>query len=73
VVAFKGRDPTRSKIVINKKIIEQVNTFNYLGNLVSYEKEKYIDNKITTFLKITGIINNTFEPNIVQKGTRIKL
>jgi hypothetical protein len=49
VIAFKGRDPTRSKIVINNEIIEQVNTFNYLRNLVSYEKEKYIDNKIQNF------------------------
>jgi predicted ATP-grasp superfamily ATP-dependent carboligase len=39
-MAFKGRDAKRSKIVINNKIIEQVNTFNYLGNLVPYEKEK---------------------------------
>jgi hypothetical protein len=53
VMAFKGTDPTRSKTVINNKIIEQVNIFNYLGNFLSYEKEKYIDNKITTFLKIT--------------------
>jgi hypothetical protein len=29
-----------------------------------------IDNKI---VKITGIINNTFKPNRVQKGTQIKL
>jgi hypothetical protein len=28
VMAFKGRDRTRSKIIINNKIIEQVNTFN---------------------------------------------
>jgi hypothetical protein len=49
VMSCEGRDPTRSKIVINNKIIEQVNTFNYLGNLVSYEKEKDIDNKITKF------------------------
>jgi hypothetical protein len=41
--------------------------------LISYEKGKDIDNKIRTFLKITGIINNTFKPNKVQKGTRIKL
>jgi hypothetical protein len=61
VIVFKGRDPTRSKMVINNKIIEQVNTFIYLGNLVSYEKEKDIDNKSTKFLKITGIINNTFK------------
>jgi hypothetical protein len=58
VMSFKGKDPTRSKIVINNKIIEQVNTFNYFGNLVSYEKGKDIDNKITIFLKITGLINN---------------
>jgi hypothetical protein len=45
VMAFKGRDPTRSEIVINNNIAEQVNTFNYLGNLVSYEKEKDIYNK----------------------------
>jgi hypothetical protein len=67
-----GRDPTRSKIVINNKIIEQVNTFMCLGNLISYEKEKDIENKITKLLKITGI-NNKFKPNKVQKGTRIKL
>jgi hypothetical protein len=48
-----GRDPTRSKTVINNKIIEQVNMFNYSGNLVSYEKEKDVVNKIKTFLKIT--------------------
>jgi hypothetical protein len=43
VTAFMGRDPTGSEIVINNKIIEQVTTFNYLGNLVSYEKkQRYI-------------------------------
>jgi hypothetical protein len=63
VIAFKGRDTTRSKIIIiNNRIIEQVNTFNYLGNLVSYEKDKDLDSKITKFLKISGIINNTFKP-----------
>jgi hypothetical protein len=43
VMAFRGRDPTGSEIVINNKIIKQVTTFNYLGNLVSYEKkQRYI-------------------------------
>jgi hypothetical protein len=27
----------------------------------------------TKFLKIGGLINNTFKPNKVQKGTQIKL
>jgi len=33
-MAFKGGDPIRTKIVIDNKIIEQVNSFNYLGNTV---------------------------------------
>ena len=28
-MAFRGRDPVRTKIVIDNKIIEQVNSFNY--------------------------------------------
>ena len=30
-MAFDGRDPVRTKIVIDNKIIEQVNMFTYLG------------------------------------------
>jgi hypothetical protein len=43
-------------IVIDNKIIEQVNSFNYLGNMISYEKELDIDNKLHNYLKITGIL-----------------
>jgi hypothetical protein len=32
-IAFKGRDPVRSKIVVNNSIIEQTNTCNYVGCL----------------------------------------
>jgi hypothetical protein len=35
IKAFSGKDPVRSKIFINNKIIEQVNTFNYLGCTLS--------------------------------------
>ena len=38
-MAFKGRDPVRTKILIDNKIIEQVKMFNYLGNMISFEKE----------------------------------
>jgi hypothetical protein len=57
----------------HKESQSRLNSFNYFGNLVSYEKEKDIDSKVTNILKITGIINNTFKPNKVQKGARIKL
>ena len=61
-MAFKGRDPMRTKIVIDYKIIEQVIFFNYLGNVISYEGELDIDNKLNNLLKITGILNNVFRP-----------
>jgi len=61
-IAFKGRDPVRTKIVIDDKNIEQVNLFTYLGNMISYEGELHIDNKLNNFLKITGILNNVFRP-----------
>jgi len=61
-MAFKGRDPVRTEIVIDNKIIEQVNSFNYFGYMMFYEKELDIDNKLHNYLKITGIINNVFKP-----------
>ena len=36
--------------------------FNYLGNMISYERELDIDNKLNKFLKIKGILNNVFRP-----------
>jgi len=48
-MAFKGRDPVRTEIVINNKIVEKVNSFKYLGNMISYEKELYIDNKFENY------------------------
>ena len=72
-MAFKGRDPVRNKIVIDNKVIEQVNLFNYLGTMISYEGELDIDNKLNNFLKITGILNNVFRPQNPLKKTRIKL
>ena len=60
-MAFKGRDPVQTKNVIDNKIIEQVNLFNSLGNMISYEGELDIDNKLNNFLEITGILNNVLE------------
>jgi len=45
----------RTEIVIDNNIIEQVNLFNCLGNMISYEGELDIDNKLNNFLQITGI------------------
>jgi len=72
-MAFKGRYPVRTKIVKDNKIIEQVIMFNYLGNMISYEKELDIDNKLHNYLKITGILNNVCKPQKTLKKTRLKL
>jgi len=48
-MAFKRRDPVRTNIVIENRIIEQVKLFNYLGNMLSYEKELDIDNKLHNY------------------------
>jgi len=39
LMAFKGREPVRSKIVIDNKIIDQVNYFNYLWNWYIMKKQ----------------------------------
>jgi hypothetical protein len=73
LMAFQGQEPVRSKIETGNKIIEQVNSFNYLENFVSYEKEMDIDSKMNNYLKTTGIINNMFIPQKTLKKTRLKL
>jgi len=66
-MAFSGRDPVRTKIVIDNKIIEEVNSFNYLKNIF-YEKELDIDNKLHIYLKITGTLINVFRlQNLLRK------
>ena len=60
-MALTGRDPVRSKIVTDNKITEQVNSFNYLRNVISYGKEVDTDSKLNNYLKI-GIMNSMFKP-----------
>jgi hypothetical protein len=42
-------------------------------NLVLYDEEVDIDNKLNNYLKKSGIINNIFRPQKTLKKTRIKL
>ena len=74
LMAFRGQDPVRSKIVIDNKNIEEVNSFNNLGHLICYEQETETDNKLNYYLKITGIINNyvTFTENFKEKNKTIQ-
>jgi hypothetical protein len=71
-MALKGRDPVRSKMVVNNNIIEQINTFSYPGGCISYQYEKGIIVSVTKFLQIMGIITRTLRPSQVQKHIRLK-
>ena len=72
-MSFTGGDPGRNKCIRENKIIEKANSFNCLGDVISYKKEVDIDNKLNNLLKITGINNNKFRPQKTLKKTRIKL
>jgi hypothetical protein len=54
IMAFKGTEPIRRKIIIDNMILEQVNTFTHLGCNISYQEERDIHSKITQFLLFTG-------------------
>ena len=73
VLAFHGKKPTRSKIVIDGKIIEQVKAFKYLGTDISYLGEVDVEKKITKFIKISGLINRIMPPNSLRRETRLKV
>jgi hypothetical protein len=55
-----------SEKVINNNVI-QINTFNYQGCTVSYEGENDTEDKISKFLKVTGLINTISKSLEVQK------
>ena len=62
LIASKGRETVRSKTVRDKKILEEVNSFNYLGNLISYEKDVDIDKETEKVFGKDRRPNNTFRP-----------
>jgi hypothetical protein len=46
---------------------ERVNSFNYLGYNLSYTDDKDMAIKISTFVKVTSVINHVFKPSQVQR------
>lgn len=72
VMAFKGREAVRSKIVVRNRAIEQVNTFKYLGCEISQQGEVDVDSKVEKFLKVTGALNRAMPAKSVRRETRIR-
>ena len=70
-MAFRGKEPIRTKIKINDKIKGQLSRFNYLGN----DKNCDIDVKLGKFqaIAVCGTINHIFFFNKVRRETKLKL
>jgi hypothetical protein len=70
-MAFEGKHPRRSKIVIDNKIMEHVSHFNYLGCDVSYNYDADLRIKLNKFQYMCGTIKRTLT-NKTRKDTQLK-
>lgn len=71
VMAFQGRYPIRSKIVVNNKTVEQIQHFTFLGADISFYGEIDINKKIERFNQMNGTIRRTLSSK-VRRDTLIK-
>jgi len=58
---------------VDNKCSQQVKIFTNLFCEISCENEKDVEQKLTKFAPILGIINNDFKPNLVQKFLIMKM
>lgn len=68
VMAMKGKEIQRAKIVINNQIIEQTSTFKYLGSDISiYKLNSDLDNNIQNYNKINGCIKRNLGQSMFKE------
>jgi hypothetical protein len=63
ITTFSSKEPVRNKICIKNKTLEQVNTLNYFGCILSYEGGKDMPSKIPTFVNTIGVIKQVLKPH----------
>ena len=72
-MAFWGKFPVRSKIVLEGTVLEQVSDFNYLGCTISIGNDtgRDITTKISRFQMMCGVIHRTLRTK-TRKDIRLK-
>jgi hypothetical protein len=64
-MAMEGRQIRRVKIIINCKLIEQVNSFKYLGcNIATHKMNMDLEDKIEKYNKMNGNVTRHFGKNM---------
>jgi hypothetical protein len=71
VMTFKGKDPARSKIVINGNILKQVSNSNDLGCNLSCNYDGYVQTKLARFQVMCGMIRRILGKQ-TRKATQLK-
>jgi hypothetical protein len=71
VMAFWGKHPIRSKIVLQDQPLEQVSYLNYLGCETGKENDRVIDKKLGRSQMLCGTEHRTLK-NKTRRKTRLK-
>jgi hypothetical protein len=67
------KDLVPSKLCLNNKLLDRVNSFSYLRYSLSSTHNTDIPKKITEFIKTLVNTNSVMKQSLVQEHTRIKI
>jgi hypothetical protein len=70
-MAFRGKFPIRTEVLIDNELIEQLSHFTYLGCNFTYSTNKGITRKLNEFKHISGTLKRTLK-NKTQEETQIR-
>lgn len=72
IMALRGTEPITNKICFDDRILEQINTFNYL-RYISYGEEKGLIVKTVNIVKLLGIIKSDLRAVMRSKPTEMQI
>ena len=72
-IAFLRQQPVSFKTIVVNNCLQQVRNFKYLNCEISHEDGNDIQQTLSQFAQILGILNDTSKPTLVPKFSRIKV
>ena len=68
VMGFDGCYPVRMKVVVEDYCLEQVRDFQYLDYNISWVLNRHVENKLSKFRSICGMIQRSLKIKLDQKS-----